>query len=77
MIARIIPLNFLFARKKIEMSSREERIQWNYSCAIRISHKQFHAKNFATVELGAVHMSRASPANRADLNHENLYFSTT
>ena len=27
--------------------------------------------------LGAVHMSRASPANRADLSHENLYFSTT
>ena len=25
----------------------------------------------------AVHMSRASPANRADLSHENLYFSTT
>ena len=24
--------------------------------------------------LGAVHMSRASPANRADLSHENLYF---
>ena len=29
-----------------------------------------HLKN-----LGAVHMSRASPANRADLSHENLYFS--
>ena len=28
-------------------------------------------------DLGAVHMSRASPANRADLSHENLYFSTT
>ena len=27
--------------------------------------------------LGAGHMSRASPANRADLSHENLYFSTT
>ena len=27
--------------------------------------------------LGAVHMSRASPANRADFSHENLYFSTT
>ena len=27
--------------------------------------------------LGAVHMSRASPADRADLSHENLYFSTT
>ena len=27
--------------------------------------------------LGAVHMSRATPANRADLSHENLYFSTT
>ena len=26
--------------------------------------------------LGAVHMNRASPANRADLSHENLYFST-
>ena len=26
--------------------------------------------------LGAVHMSRAGPANRADLSHENLYFST-
>ena len=34
--------------------------------------------NFAL--LGAVHMSRASrasPANRADLSHENPYFSTT
>ena len=29
------------------------------------------------VALGAVHMSRASPANRADLSHENRYFSTT
>ena len=27
--------------------------------------------------LGAVHMSRASQANWADLSHENLYFSTT
>ena len=27
--------------------------------------------------LGAVHMSWASPANRADSSHENLYFSTT
>ena len=27
--------------------------------------------------LGAVHMSRAGPANRADLSHKNLYFSTT
>ena len=27
--------------------------------------------------LGVGHMSRASPANRADLSHENLYFSTT
>ena len=27
--------------------------------------------------LGAVHMSRASPANRADLSHENLCLSTT
>ena len=26
--------------------------------------------------LGAVHMSRASPANQADLSHENLYFLT-
>ena len=33
--------------------SREERIQWNYSCAtIRISHKQFLVLNFAVVELG-------------------------
>ena len=30
-----------------------------------------------TTYLRAVHMSRASPANRADLSHENLYFSTT
>ena len=30
-----------------------------------------------TLDSGAVHMSRASPANRADLSHENLYFSTT
>ena len=29
------------------------------------------------LQLGTVHMSRASPANRADLSHENLYFSTT
>ena len=28
-------------------------------------------------KLRAVHMSRASPANRADLSHENLYFSRT
>ena len=28
-------------------------------------------------KLGAGHTSRASPANRADLSHENLYFSTT
>ena len=28
-------------------------------------------------ESGAVHMSRAIPANRADLSHENLYFSIT
>ena len=27
--------------------------------------------------LGAVHMSRASPANWADLSHENLYFLKT
>ena len=34
-------------------------------------------KNWKNVQvLGAVHMSRASPANRADLSHENLYFST-
>ena len=33
--------------------AREERIQWNYSCAtIRISHKQFLAKYFAVVESG-------------------------
>ena len=32
---------------------------------------------FKNKYLGAVHMSRASPANRADLSHENLYFSTT
>ena len=32
---------------------------------------------FTITDLGAVHMSRASPANRADLSHENLYFSTT
>ena len=30
-----------------------------------------------SMHLGAVHMSRASLANRADLSHENLYFSTT
>ena len=29
------------------------------------------------MSLGAVHMSLASSANRADLSHENLYFSTT
>ena len=33
--------------------------------------------NSLDLNLGAVHMSRASPANRADLSHENLYFSTT
>ena len=44
----------------------------------------FTSKNFVilklpepSTDLGAVHMSRASPANRADLSHENLYFSTT
>ena len=30
-----------------------------------------------TDNLGAVHMSRASLTNRADLSHENLSFSTT
>ena len=36
-----------------EFFVREERIQWNYSCAtIRISHKQFLAKYFAVVESG-------------------------
>ena len=35
------------------ISSREERIQRNYSCAtIRISHKQLFAKNFAGMESG-------------------------
>ena len=34
-------------------------------------------KNENYTNLGAVHMSQASPANRADLSHENLYFSTT
>ena len=29
------------------------------------------------IGLGAVYMSRDSPANRADLSHENLYVSTT
>ena len=28
-------------------------------------------------DLRAVRMSRASPANRAELSHENLYFSKT
>ena len=32
---------------------------------------------FLLDNLGAVHMSRASLANRADLSHENLYFWTT
>ena len=39
-----------------------------------------HARRSDTVaetKLGAVHMSLASPANRVDLSHENLYFSTT
>ena len=36
-----------------EFFAREDRIQWNYSCAtIRISHKQFLAKYFAVVESG-------------------------
>ena len=38
--------------------------------------KKFACKQLETI-LGAVYMSRASPANRADLSHENLYFSTT
>ena len=33
-------------------------------------------KTISTLGLGADYMSRASPANRADLSHENLYFST-
>ena len=37
--------------------------------------KAIDIRNFVGY-LGAVHMSRASPANRADLSHENLYFST-
>ena len=36
-----------------------------------------YVNTIAAENLGAVHMSRASPANRADLSHENLYFSTT
>ena len=33
------------------ISSSEERIQWNYSCATtRISYKQFLTKNFAAAE---------------------------
>ena len=31
-----------------------------------------HISNVECLDKGAVHMSRASPANRADLSHENL-----
>ena len=34
-------------------------------------------KGVDKTDLGAVYMNQASPANRADLGHENLYFSTT
>ena len=34
-------------------------------------------RDVAFAILGAVHMSRASPVNRANLSHENLYFPTT
>ena len=39
------------------------------------SKQKFRLKRL--LPFGAVHMSRASPANWADLSHENLYFSTT
>ena len=46
----------------------------NLSCKGQTSADIEYKLNY---DLGAVHMSRASPANRADLSHENLYFSTT
>ena len=47
-----------------------QTIQKNLGTSIKICFQRL-------THLGAVHMSRASPANRADLSHENLYFSTT
>ena len=35
-----------------------------------------HGKLLASLDEQPAHMSRASPANRTDLSHENLYFST-
>ena len=53
-----------------EFFAREERIQWNYSCAtIRISHKQFLAKYFAVVELGLKDFLVCSYANALDDKH--------
>ena len=42
---------------------------------ITLSSKQLENQQWR--HKGAVHMRWASPANRADLSHENLYFSTT
>ena len=36
-----------------------------------------YSSRFTKICLGAVHTSRASSANRTDLSHESLYFSTT
>ena len=38
-------------------------------------HYQLHIDKDISSGSGAVHMSRASPANRADLSHENFFFS--
>ena len=53
------------------------KLQTN-SCFQSSIHTRMHTHGNVDIRfLGAVHMSRASPANRADLSHENLYFSTT
>ena len=55
--------------KKFELLSLSANEPGNKTCVTISSEDQY--------DIGAVHMSRASPANRADLSHENLYFSTT
>ena len=56
-------VELIFTHCRSEFFSRGEQIQWNYSCAIiRISHKQFLAKNFTGVESGlykALHNGRS------------------
>ena len=56
-----------------EFFAREERIQWNYSCAtIRISHKQFLAKYFAVVESGLERIEKNQSCPTIHILHKQL-----